>query len=471
LAILSLVPTIRAARPAGLDLVPDRLSSAATRALAGLGALAVLLVITFAIVQIPDAPSTRIVLAVGVAMLGTVALALARFDAAVALGLCLLPIVKFEPAPSDALFGLLLPLALVTGRLRLRRVPLIVSSAVGLLIALNVLSLTDAVDMPAAARFLAITVYLGLFALWLATYIDSERKARTLVVIYLGGAVLSALVGSAALNLPMPGRDLFIGDGASRASALFKDPNVFGPFLVPIAAIVLEERFRRRLLRLRSLTSWLVLGILAMGVLFSYSRAGWANFALSIAVTVTIIALRRGGGRRAFRAIAGLLVALAITGAVIGASGSVAFLQERAQLQGYDSERFGAQRAGAQLAQRYPTGVGPGQFRFHHPVETHSTYVRVLVEQGYLGLAVWTVLIVATLVLALRNAVLGRDTWGIGSAALLGAWCGLLLNSVVVDTLHWRHLWLVAALIWAGAMRRAQSNVPAGSAARDFAPT
>ena len=34
------------------------------------------------------------------------------------------------------------------------------------------------------------------------------------------------------------------------------------------------------------------------------------------------------------------------------------------------------------------------------------------------------------------------------------AWVGLLANSLFVDTLHWRHLWLVAALIWAGWMRR-----------------
>ena len=52
------------------------------------------------------------------------------------------------------------------------------------------------------------------------------------------------------------------------------------------------------------------------------------------------------------------------------------------------------------------------------------------------------------------NAIAGRDTYGIGSAALLGAWCGLLVNSFVIDTLHWRHLWVVAALIWAGWARR-----------------
>ena len=98
-------------------------------------------------------------------------------------------------------------------------------------------------------------------------------------------------------------------------------------------------------------------------------------------------------------------------------------------------------------------GVGPGQFEAYSPVATHSTFVRVFSEQGPFGLLLWIALLLATLVLALRNAVIGRDTYGIGSAALLGAWCGLIFNSTVVDTLHWRHLWVVAALIWAGTMR------------------
>ena len=60
----------------------------------------------------------------------------------------------------------------------------------------------------------------------------------------------------------------------------------------------------------------------------------------------------------------------------------------------------------------------------------------------------------ATLYWAGRNAIFGRDTYGIGSAALLGAWVGALFNGFFVDTLHWRHLWLLAALIWAGSARR-----------------
>ena len=149
-------------------------------------------------------------------------------------------------------------------------------------------------------------------------------------------------------------------------------------------------------------------------------------------------------------------LSIAASGAALGAiaaTGSIGFLQERASLQSYDVERFGAQRTGVELAQRYPFGIGPGQFDVVSPVSTHSMYVRVLAEQGVLGLFTVLALVLVTLVLAARNAVLGRDTYGIGSAALLGIWVGLVVNSFVVDTLHWRHLWVVAAMVWAGAMR------------------
>ena len=54
-----------------------------------------------------------IVLGFGVGLLGTLALALARYDAAVALGVLLLAVVRIEPAPSDLVFGVLIALAFV----------------------------------------------------------------------------------------------------------------------------------------------------------------------------------------------------------------------------------------------------------------------------------------------------------------------------------------------------------------------
>jgi O-antigen ligase len=144
-----------------------------------------------------------------------------------------------------------------------------------------------------------------------------------------------------------------------------------------------------------------------------------------------------------------------ILGLAVELTGSAGFLESRAALQSYDSDRFGAQRAGIEFAADYPLGIGPGQFEVFVPIGAHSTYVRALAEEGVLGLMVVLALLLVTLWLAARNAVAGRDTYGVGSGTLLGAWCGLLATSAVVDTLHFRILWVVAALIWAGAARGA----------------
>jgi O-antigen ligase len=157
--------------------------------------------------------------------------------------------------------------------------------------------------------------------------------------------------------------------------------------------------------------------------------------------------------------------AVAIAGAVL-ATGSLGFLEERAKLQNYDTSRFAAQSRGLSTGLEHPLGVGPGQFDVVSPVSSHSLYVRSLSEQGLFGLFTIIALIVATMTLAALNVIRGRDTYGISSAALLAAWCGLVANSFVVDTLHWRHLWLVAGLIWAGAARSSASHELAGAGVR-----
>ena len=164
---------------------------------------------------------------------------------------------------------------------------------------------------------------------------------------------------------------------------------------------------------------------------------------------------------------ASIVPMLAIT---LVATGSTGFLAQRADFQAYDVQRFGAQASGVRLAEEHSFGLGPGQFEEASPVSAHSLYARALAEQGFAGLAVVLLLVGGTLALAVRNAAKGADTHGIGSAALFGAWCGLLVNSAVVDTLHWRHFWLVAALIWAGAASRRRRMDSAGAPATALGP-
>jgi O-antigen ligase len=396
-------------------------------------------------------PSSLIVVGFAVVLLGALALALFAFDTAVATGVLLLAAVRFEPAPTDVVFAVAIAVAWATARFRLGRVVPGAPLLVGAFLALNLLSGVEAVNGGRAVSFLAITFYLAALGLWLACYVSSSQAAGRVARWYVAAAVVSAVVSTLALIVPFPGHHLFTRIG--RAEGLFKDPNVFGPFLVPAALIVLEEILSPRLLRGRRATKVLGFLVLTLGVLFSYSRAAWLNLVLGLLVVLVVLAFRRGGGRRAVRALSIIVVAVVAVGAAVTFTGSLTFLEQRAKVQTYDTSRFSAQSESIALAQRHPFGIGPGQFEKRVGIATHSMYARALAEQGVPGLLALLALLLATLGWAGRNAVLGRDTYGIGSATLLGAWTGILLNGAFVDTLHWRHLWVVAGLIWAGASR------------------
>jgi O-antigen ligase len=401
--------------------------------------------------------SAPLLVLAGAGLVGIAALSVVRYDLAFALAILLLPIVRKEPAPVDGVFAVMIAVAAVTGRVRIDRVPLSMLALSGLFLALYVISAMDAIDAARAFQWLSVTIYLVLFAIWLCCFVDREARARRLLALYVFVAVLWGALGSLALFVHYPGAATMTIDGA-RAVGLFKDPNVYGPFLVPAALFLAHECLSPRLLRLNLLAKVVCLLIIVAGVLFSYSRAAWLNLVVGILVMTVIFGLRRGGGARALGLLLVVVAALGVLGWTIAISHSLGFLEQRARFQSYDTQRFGAQRLGLALAQSHPLGIGPGQFEAYSAVSAHSTYVRSLAEQGALGAAVLFALLFGTLLLAARNAVLGRDTYGLGSTALLSAWCGLLANSVVVDTVHWRHLWLLAGLIWAGAMSAQDSS-------------
>ena len=423
---------------------------------AGLGVLAavgflVALALALALFLYRYPPAPFIVAGFAVALLGALALTLWSLDAAVAVGVFLLAAVRFEPAPTDLLFAVVIAVLFATGRIDFRRFPWSAGLLIGAFLTLNLVSAVDVVDPARAAAFFSITLYVAVFGLWLATYVTSVRAARLVVRAYVAAAVASALLSTLALLLHFPGSELLTRIG--RAEGLFKDPNVFGPFLVPAALILLEEILVPRLLTGRRATKLLEFLVLGLGVLFSYSRAAWLNLGVGVLVVLVVIALRRGGGRHAAHAFAVVLVAAAAMTAVVAFTGSLNFLEQRASIQSYDASRFGAQSESIHWAEQYPFGVGPGQFEKYAGISVHSTYARALAEEGLPGLLLILAVMLATFGWAGRNAIAGRGTYGIGSAALLGAWCGILVNSIFVDTLHWRHLWAVAALIWAGTYR------------------
>ena len=171
---------------------------------------------------------------------------------------------------------------------------------------------------------------------------------------------------------------------------------------------------------------------------------------------VSVYALRRRGGRQAIATLGVGLAAAAVLVPVVLLTGSTSFLFGRAHVQSYDTARFHGQDASLELARTHVFGIGPGQYAQSVGIAAHSTFLRALGEEGVLGFTLIVAFFLVTLILAWGNVVAGRTTFGISAGLLLGLWVGLIANSIFIDTLHWRHLWLVAGLIWVGSTRRAE---------------
>ena len=362
----------------------------------------------------------------------------------------LLAVVRSEPAPSDVIFGILILTAVAGGRALPIRVPPVVGIGLVLWVFVSLLSIVNAVDMPSAVRFEAISLYLVALAIFIAAIASDGPLLRLCMLAYIWSAIVSAVLAIGALKVPgFPARTILLYD-PSRAMALFKDPNVFGPYLVPAAAILAEELIRPRLLGWRTWTVFGAFCLVVTGNVFAFSRAGWLNLGVACIVVVGTYAVRRRGFGRAVK----LVLVLAVGGAAgfvfLAATGSLTFLQERSKLQAYDNDRFANQASGLSHATAHVLGYGPGQAEHILAFSTHSLPIRLLVEQGILGAVLFTIVLAGTVAAGIGWAARDGELHGIGSAAMLGSLLGLLANCPFVDTLHWRHLWIVMARIWAG---------------------
>jgi len=362
------------------------------------------------------------------------------------LGFALLPLVRQEPAPVDLVLALLVVCVVLVAPQRLSVRPSVALASASFA-AVTVLSVNNASDLGRAGRYEATTLYLMATAIALSAIFWSSRAARNCIAAYLIGASASAIAAVLALFLHYPGSHLLLYD-PHRIMALFKDPNVFSGFLVPGIAIIVDELAHPRLLQWSFRTKLVILSALGAGLLFAFSRAAYLNGAIAVATVVGVHSLRRGGGRYAARVIVAIgVVGIAAVGLLV-ATHSTQFLQSRSHLQAYDQQRFATQSEALHSATRPLFGFGPGQVEVNLPLASHSLYARVAYEQGIPGLLTLALLFGLTLVVAMRLASRPSRV-GVGGAALLASWLGLLANSAFIDTLHWRHLWIIGGLIWA----------------------
>jgi hypothetical protein len=382
------------------------------------------------------------------------------FQAAVLVTVCLEIIVFFEPAPVDAAIGLCLLFGLMAHKLDFRNISAPAVLSLTVFAVANIASLYDPLDMDWAVRYLFITLYLvasWFFFTGVASRYGFEFSQRVIRWYSIAG-LISAFLGVGAYFGLLPFRDILLLNG--RARGLFKDCNVYGPYFVPMVIFGLTKLTDAAMPVARRVESGLYVAAGAVGMLVCFSRACWMNFAVALVIYLGGQLLWLTPPPERARRIRKGVIAAAICAPLLllvlntpAVSKMMAIRVSGNGLQSYDRVRFATHDLALATAEERPFGIGPGQSEQQFGYATHSMYLRVLSENGFLGLAAILVFVAIT---GLRALGLARQAQSPlvreFNLVLFACIVGHLVNSDVIDTVHWRHIWLIYGLAWTPAI-------------------
>lgn len=379
-----------------------------------------------------------------------------------------------------AAVGLALVLLLMAGTRA--RLPLLAPAAVVLLGSLFALLQAPSVKLGAFA--LAQDAYL--FA-WFIVVVNTVREPRDLMLAaqaWTFAAVAVALVAVGQVVEHEGSLAGLLGSRGLRPPGTLYNPNMLADYLVT-SLFLATVALRGRAWWLRMLTS----GVLVAGLLTTKSNGGMAALAAGFVVFLVVRAVTRRTSILAVSATALLAAGVLLLGAWLHTEWGVG---ERA-LASLRSHTFAGRLSHSsesrmhiwtQLQRSYarsPLGIGPGNsgaltldiadrerpdsFRSK---EAHSDYLAYAIERGplgMLGLLWWTLAgFAAVAAWAAGSRALGIPVesglmgWAPAVAGVLAA---SAMHSTVIEKLHFRHFWLVLALVCAAAAlaREAQARL------------
>jgi hypothetical protein len=362
-------------------------------------------------------------------------------------------IVFIEPSPYELATLAATILFFATGlRLRLVFMPLLL-----LLFLINVgytIGAIPVIDSPGVTNWIATSWYMAITVIFFAMVISEDTEARLdmlrrgLIV----GALIAATSGVAGyFNLVPGGHDLLTL--YDRARGTFKDPNVFGAYLILPALFALQSVVSDRLGK--SFRSTITLGIMTLAILLAFSRAAWGGLVITAAFMLALMVLTSPSHRQRSRIIVMTAVATIVVAMLIGVLLSFdaigEMLKQRASFdQSYDTGRFGRfgrHILGAEMALDLPFGIGPLQFKHYFPEDTHNSFLNAFMSGGWIAGVCYPALVFVTVIVGFRH-VFVRVPWQRAYLAIFAAFLGTVGESFIIDTDHWRHFWMMTGVMW-----------------------
>ena len=375
--------------------------------------------------------------------------------ALVAVTIVLSGLVFSEPAPVDALTIALIVLLPAMGLVVFNPTLIAYFSLWTIAGAAAVLAAVLSLDLALTLTHVGITLYLTLASVVFAGFIAKNPKPHTELILkaWTWAALAAAIAGLAGYFSLIPGAyDLFTRFG--RTSGTFKDPNVFGPFLVTPLLFMVHAALGRPWHRM--LGPLAVAGVLMLTVLVTFSRGAWINLVAALAIFgyLTLLTSRSALTRVKLMALlAGVvLIAAALVVISLNTDYVASLLVERSSLEmEYDTGsegRFGGQQKAIGLIAEHPLGIGALEFgERYHPEEVHNVYLSMLLNAGWLGGGIYWILVGLTAALGFRHAFKATPMQPL-FLIVYSAFIANALEGVIVDTDHWRHFYLLAAMVW-----------------------
>jgi hypothetical protein len=362
-------------------------------------------------------------------------------------------IVFIEPSPYELVTFAATVVFFATGlRLRLVFMPLLL-----LLFLINIgytISAVPFMDKSEVANWIATSWYMAITVVFFALVVSEDTAARLdmlrrgLIV----GALIASIAGVAGyFNLVPGGHDLLTL--YDRARGTFKDPNVFGAFLILPALFALQSVVSDP--PGKSFRSAIALGIMSLAVLLAFSRAAWGGLAITSAFMLALMILTSRSHAQRSRimvtaVVAAIVVAMLVVVLLSFDSIGDMFRQRASFDQSYDEGRFGRfgrHILGAQMALDLPFGIGPLQFHNYFPEDTHNSYLNAFMSGGWIAGICYPALVFVTVIIGFRHVFI-RVPWQRAYLAIFSAFLGTVGESFIIDTDHWRHFWMMLGTMW-----------------------
>ena len=339
----------------------------------------------------------------------------------------------------------------------------------------SLVAMTNAESVPQAVLSVAQDAYLFAWFIMIAHLVRDSADLKIMRMAWVASACGVALVAIVQLLLHTGGSVTgFLGSRGLRPSGTLYNPNMLADYLV-VSLFVAMSLVRE----LPRLARWGVYAVLALGLVVTKSNGGMVSLAAGLVVWTLVRAATTRTPFARVAALTGVLAGTLLLGAWLHLEWGVgrelmASLQQHTFAGRMEHSSESRLRIWDTLERSYaraPLGIGPGNSGAQtlsigererpgslQSKEAHSDYLAFAIERGPLGvggLLLATVVAFATIARywkharRLRGHTRGASAW---TSAMAAAMAASAVHSAVIEKLHFRHFWLLLALVCGSAL-------------------